>query len=74
MMQRNALGTTIVVSCDGERCGLCWVYDSALGATFKEARASAARVGWTIIRTPSDRRDLCRYCSPAAAGTVAAAA
>jgi len=66
MMKRNALGTTIVVSCDAKGCGLCWVYDSALGATFKAARAAASRAGWSIIRTPSDSRDLCRYCRAAA--------
>ncbi len=74
MMKRNAIGTMIVVSCDAEGCGLCWVYDSALGATFKAARTAAARAGWTIIRTPSDHRDLCRYCTPAAVEPVAAAA
>lgn len=71
MMKRNWLCTTIVVWCDV--CNLCWVYDAPRGATFKAARAAAGRVGWTIIRTPDDRRDLCRYCSPAAADSLAAA-
>lgn len=66
MMQRNLLGTTIVVTCDAEGCGLCWVYDSFRGATFTGAAKAAARAGWTIIRNSDQRLDLCRSCSSAA--------
>lgn len=68
MMQRNFLGTTIVVTCDAEGCGLCWVYDAFRGATFAGAAKAAAKAGWTILRDPSQRLDLCRPCSSRAAG------
>lgn len=74
MMKRNSLCTTIVVSCDEPGCNLCWLFEDRRGATFKAARAAAARAGWTIIRTPAESRDLCRYCRPAAAEPLAAAA
>lgn len=74
MMQRNWLTTSIVVSCDGEGCGLCWVYDAPRGATFKAAARAAARAGWTIVRSPGERRDLCRYCSVSRLEQHAAAA
>jgi hypothetical protein len=61
MMQRNWLGSTIIVTCDSEGCGLCWIYD-AHAATFRAARDAATRAGWECIRTPSTRRDTCRDC------------
>jgi hypothetical protein len=74
MMRRNTLCTTIVVTCDARGCLLCWLYDNPAGATFKAARAAAARAGWTIIRTDAGHRHLCRYCGPKAAGEPVAAA
>lgn len=61
MMERNRLGSTVIVRCDTIGCGTCWVYDAPV-ATFAKARERAAANGWECISDGDVRSDTCRWC------------